>query len=165
MLHAHSFFCLGFPRSDLPPSLFLSSGRCYHPHTDIAPIQIKKITFYKSIPSESSICIFSIWKYQKPKLWHFQRDRCPPTKSTNLPDQRQPMNFHSFIFPVTIITFLSQFSHFCRNCHISVIIVTFLSQFSPYILKAKIFAEPLFQSKKIAEKVRKSGRHFWAIWG
>ena len=23
----------------------------------------------------------------------------------------------------------------------------------------------LFQSKKIAEKVRKSGRHFWAIWG
>ena len=35
----------------------------------------------------------------------------------------------------------------------------------PYILKAKKFAEPLFQSKKIAEKVRKSGRHFWAIWG
>ena len=34
-----------------------------------------------------------------------------------------------------------------------------------YILKAKKFAEPLFQSKKIAEKVRKSGRHFWAIWG
>ena len=33
----------------------------------------------------------------------------------------------------------------------------------PYILKAKKFAEPLFQSKKIAEKVRKSGRHFWAI--
>ena len=101
MLHAHSFFCLGFPRSDLPPSLFLSSGRCYHPHTDIAPIQTKKITFYKNIPSESSICIFFIWKYQKPKLWHFQRDCCPPiimfqpTKSTNLPDQRQPMNFQS----------------------------------------------------------------------
>ena len=35
----------------------------------------------------------------------------------------------------------------------------------PYILKAKKFAEPLFQSKKIAEKVHKSGRHFWAIWG
>ena len=34
-----------------------------------------------------------------------------------------------------------------------------------YILKAKKFAEPLFQSKKFAEKVRKSGRHFWAIWG
>ena len=34
-----------------------------------------------------------------------------------------------------------------------------------YILKAKKFAEPLFQQKKIAEKVRKSGRHFWAIWG
>ena len=34
-----------------------------------------------------------------------------------------------------------------------------------YILKAKKFGEPLFQSKKIAEKVRKSGRHFWAIWG
>ena len=34
-----------------------------------------------------------------------------------------------------------------------------------YILKVKKFAEPLFQSKKIADKVRKSGRHFWAIWG
>ena len=34
-----------------------------------------------------------------------------------------------------------------------------------YILKAKKFAEPSFQSKKIAEKVRKSGRHFCAIWG
>ena len=34
-----------------------------------------------------------------------------------------------------------------------------------YILKAKKFAEPLFQSKKIAEKVHKSGRHFWAILG
>ena len=34
-----------------------------------------------------------------------------------------------------------------------------------YILKAKKFVEPLFQSKKIAGKVRKSGRHFWAIWG
>ena len=31
--------------------------------------------------------------------------------------------------------------------------------FCPYILKAKKFAEPLFQSKKIAEKVR----NFWAI--
>ena len=34
-----------------------------------------------------------------------------------------------------------------------------------YILKAKKFAEPLFQSKKFAEKVRKSGRPFWAILG
>ena len=34
-----------------------------------------------------------------------------------------------------------------------------------YILKAKKFAEPPFQSKKIAEKVGKSGRHFWVIWG
>ena len=34
-----------------------------------------------------------------------------------------------------------------------------------YILKAKKFAEPLFQEKKFAEKVRKSGRHIWAIWG
>ena len=34
-----------------------------------------------------------------------------------------------------------------------------------YILKAKKFAEPFFQSKKFMEKVRKSGRHFWAIWG
>ena len=34
-----------------------------------------------------------------------------------------------------------------------------------YILKAKKFVEPLFQSKKIAEKVRKSGRHFWTILG
>ena len=34
-----------------------------------------------------------------------------------------------------------------------------------YILKAKKFAEPPFQSKKIAEKVRKFGRHFWGIWG
>ena len=34
-----------------------------------------------------------------------------------------------------------------------------------YILKAKKFAEPPFQSKKIAEKVGKSGRHFWSIWG
>ena len=34
-----------------------------------------------------------------------------------------------------------------------------------HILKAKKIAEPPFQSKKIAEKVRKSGRHFWAIWG
>ena len=32
-----------------------------------------------------------------------------------------------------------------------------------YILKAKKFAEPPIQSKKIAKKVRKSGRHFWAI--
>ena len=31
------------------------------------------------------------------------------------------------------------------------------------ILKVKKFVEPLFQSKKFAEKVRKSGRHFWAI--
>ena len=35
----------------------------------------------------------------------------------------------------------------------------------PYILKAKKFAEPPFQLKKIAEKVCKSGRHFWAILG
>ena len=35
----------------------------------------------------------------------------------------------------------------------------------PYILKAKKFAEPPFQLKKIADKVRKSGRHFWAILG
>ena len=34
-----------------------------------------------------------------------------------------------------------------------------------YILKAKKFAEPLFQSKKFAEKVRESRRHFWAILG
>ena len=34
-----------------------------------------------------------------------------------------------------------------------------------YILKAKKFAELPFQSKKIAEKVRKSGCHFWAILG
>ena len=34
-----------------------------------------------------------------------------------------------------------------------------------YILKAKKFAKPPFQSKKIAEKLRKSGRHFWVIWG
>ena len=123
MLHAHIFFCLGFPRSDLPPSLFLSSGRCYHPHTDIAPIQTKKNILQKYSIWKQHLHFF-IWKYQKPKLWHFQRDCCPPiiifqpTKSTNLPDQRQPMNFHSFIFPVTIITFLSQFSHFCHNCHI-----------------------------------------------
>ena len=32
----------------------------------------------------------------------------------------------------------------------------------PYILKAKKFAEPPFQSKKIAEKVRKSGRKRFA---
>ena len=31
-----------------------------------------------------------------------------------------------------------------------------------YILKAKKFAEPLFQSKKFAEKVRKSGRKRFA---
>ena len=31
-----------------------------------------------------------------------------------------------------------------------------------YILKAKKFAEPPFQSKKIAEKVRKSGRKRFA---
>ena len=37
--------------------------------------------------------------------------------------------------------------------------------FDPYILKAKKFAETLFQSTKFAEKVRKSGRHFWAISG
>ena len=36
---------------------------------------------------------------------------------------------------------------------------------SAYILKAKKFAGPLFQSKKFAEKVHKSGHHFWAIWG
>ena len=40
-----------------------------------------------------------------------------------------------------------------------------LDDVQAYILKAKKFVEPLFQSKKIAEKVRKSGRHFWAIWG
>ena len=34
-----------------------------------------------------------------------------------------------------------------------------------YILKAKKFAEPPFQFKKIAEKVHKFGRHFWAILG
>ena len=34
-----------------------------------------------------------------------------------------------------------------------------------YILKAKKFGESFFQSKKFMEKVRKSGRHFWAIWG
>ena len=34
-----------------------------------------------------------------------------------------------------------------------------------YILEAKKFAKPPFQSKKIAEKLRKSGRHCWAIWG
>ena len=34
-----------------------------------------------------------------------------------------------------------------------------------YILKAKKFAGLPFQSKKIAEKVRKFGRHFWAILG
>ena len=32
-----------------------------------------------------------------------------------------------------------------------------------YILKAKKFAEPLFQSKKIEEKVRESRHHFFAI--
>ena len=37
--------------------------------------------------------------------------------------------------------------------------------FKPYILKAKKFVEPPFQLKKIAEKVRKSGCHFWAILG
>ena len=36
---------------------------------------------------------------------------------------------------------------------------------SSYILKVKKFAEPPFQAKKIAEKVRTSRRHFWAIWG
>ena len=35
----------------------------------------------------------------------------------------------------------------------------------PYVLKAKKFAEPLFQSKKITEQVRESGRNFRAIWG
>ena len=37
--------------------------------------------------------------------------------------------------------------------------------FDPYILKAKKFAETLFQSTKFAEKVRKSGRHFWGNCG
>ena len=35
----------------------------------------------------------------------------------------------------------------------------------PYILKAKKFAEPLFQSKNIAKKVFKSGRLIWATLG
>ena len=43
--------------------------------------------------------------------------------------------------------------------------VSMLPKTEAYILKAKKFAEPLFQSKKFAEKVRKSGRHFWAILG
>ena len=41
----------------------------------------------------------------------------------------------------------------------------FLLALEASILKAKKFAEPLFQSKKFAEKVRKSGCQFWAIWG
>ena len=35
-----------------------------------------------------------------------------------------------------------------------------LCQINPYILKAKKFAEPPFQSKKIAEKVHKLWRQF-----
>ena len=61
--------------------------------------------------------------------------------------------------PATILCLL-------QHCIIVIIIIIAIAiVMDSYILKAKKFAEPLFQSKEIAEKVRKSGRHFWAIWG
>ena len=46
---------------------------------------------------------------------------------------------------------------------VTIVNVIWVFWLQTYILKAKKFAEPLFQKKKIAEKVRKSGRHIWAI--
>ena len=126
MLHAHSFFLSRFSQvwsTSLSVSFFwqmLPPTHRYSTNPDQKDNILQKYSIWKQHLH------FFIWKYQKPKLWHFQRDCCPPiiifqpTKSTNLPDQRQPMNFHSFIFPVTIISFLSQFSRFCHNCYISV---------------------------------------------
>ena len=53
---------------------------------------------------------------------------------------------------------ISYFSVFllnpCQSCHPD-----------PYILKAKKFAKPPFQSNFFAEIVRKYGHHFWVVWG